>query len=347
MKARRDINDTLREQGIEGVRGRHDRARKYNGGTARETWRTHVFTAAALQRKEFPPVSYVIPGLIPEGLSILAGRPKIGKSWLALDLGLSVALGRDCLGERKATSGDVLYGALEDNPRRLQRRIDKILSPFKTEWPERLTLATTWLRLDQGGVDHIAQWAGSVTAPRLVILDTLAGVRPIRTRDGYTEDYESLAALHRMANQRGLAVLVLHHTRKLEADDPIDTISGTLGLAGCADTALVIARTAQGTTLYIRGRDVEEAEHAISFDKLTCRWSILGEASEIRRSTERARILDALAEATMPMGPSEIATATGMKNDNVRYLLHRMTQDGEVISRQRGQYVSAVPVGVR
>ena len=183
----------------------------------------------------------MFPGLIPEGLSILAGRPKVGKSWLAIDVGIAVAAERICLGDRQPIQGDVLYAALEDNPRRLQRRIDRILSPVSTDWPKRLSFATTWKRLDKGGVDDIAHWANSIS-PRLCILDTLAGVRPIRTREGYVEDYESLATLHRLASERGLAVLVLHHTRKMEAEDPIDTISGTLGLAGCADTALIIAQ---------------------------------------------------------------------------------------------------------
>ena len=86
-------------------------------------------------------------------------------------------------------------------------------------------------------------------------------------QQGYTEDYESLAALHRLANENGIGIPVLHHTRKMEAEDPIDTVCGTLGLAGCADTVLVLNRSSQGTTLYVRGRDIEEAEHAITFDK--------------------------------------------------------------------------------
>ena len=314
-------------------------SRKRPNGNATVSWRDHCITAAELQGKTFPPVSYVIPGLVPEGLSILAGRPKIGKSWLALDVAIAVAAGRICLGDRKATAGNVLYAALEDNPRRLQRRMDKLLSPVSAKWPEHLTLATAWRRLDKGGVEDVAGWANSVVSPRLAILDTLAGVRPIWTRDGYTEDYELLAALHRMANEMALAVLVLHHTRKMEADDPIDTISGTLGLAGCADTALVVNRSSQGTTLYIRGRDIEEAEHAITFDKHTCRWTILGVAAEVRRSGERARILEALTGAAHSMGPSDIAAATGMKNENVRFLLHKMVTDGEVSTEARGRYV--------
>ncbi|MGC2824639.1 MAG: helix-turn-helix domain-containing protein [Pseudolabrys sp.] len=141
-----------------------------------------------------------------------------------------------------------------------------------------------------------------------------------------------------MASERGLAVLVLHHTRKMEAEDPIDTISGTLGLAGCADTALVIARTAQGTTLYVRGRDIEEAEHAVIFDKHSCRWTILGYASDVHRSNERGKILSALADASEPMSPLDIALSTGMSPNNVWQLLHKMAQDGEVTKLSRGKY---------
>ena len=180
-----------------------------------------------------------------------------------------------------------------------------------------MTLATSWRRLDKGGVDDIAEWIDSVPEPRLVVLDTLAGVRPIRTTQGYTEDYESLATLHRLANERGVAIPVLHHTRKMEAEDPLDTVSGTLGLAGCADTVLVLNRSSKGTTLYVRGRDIEEAEHAISFDKQSCRWTILGNASDVQRSNERGRILAVLEEATELLGPQDLTDMTGMPSGNV------------------------------
>ena len=154
--------------------------------------------------------------------------------------------------------------------------VDKLLSPLAAAWPEGLTLANTWRRLDQGGVDDIRAWIEQTDNPRLIVLDTLAGVKPVKTQQGYTEDYESLAALHRLANEKGVSIIVLHHTRKMEADDPVDTVSGTLGLAGCADSVLVLNRSSQGTTLYVRGRDIEEAEHAVTFDKHACRWTILG-----------------------------------------------------------------------
>ena len=248
------------------------------------SWRDQAFTAAALQKQQFSPVRYVVPGLIPEGLTLLCGRPKGGRSWAGLEVAIAVASCGECFGGRKSERGDVLYAALEDNPRRLQRRIDKLLSPFKTTWPSRLTLTTSWRRLDKGGVTDIAEWIKSADNPRLVILDTLAGVKPIRTNSGYAEDYESLTALHRLANDIGIGVLVLHHTRKLDAEDPPDTISGTVGLAGCADTALVFVGSSQGMTLYVRGRDIEEAEHAVTFNKQSCRWQIVGAAAEVQMS---------------------------------------------------------------
>ena len=234
--------------------------------------------------------------------------------------------------------GSVLYAAMEDNPRRLQRRIDKLLSPFMAAWPEGLMLANTWRRLDQGGVDDIRAWIEQADNPRLIVLDTLAGVKPVKTQQGYTEDYESLATLHRLANDKGVSIIVLHHTRKMEADDPVDTVSGTLGLAGCADSVLVLNRSSRGTTLYVRGRDIEEAEHAVTFDKEGCRWTILGEAAAVHRSNERGQILVALAEATEPLTPQQIAVSTGMPPNNVWQLLFKMVKDGEAVKVGRGKY---------
>jgi RecA-family ATPase len=201
-----------------------------------------------------------------------------------------------------------------------------------------LTLTTSWRRLDKGGVTDIAEWISAARTPRLVILDTLAGVKPIRTNSGYAEDYESLTALHRLANDVGIGILVLHHTRKAEAEDPLDTISGTLGLAGCADTALVLAGTSQGMTLYVRGRDIEEAEHAMSFDREQCRWVVVGAAAEVLMSDTRKAIQRVLKEITEPMGPTDIADAAGLKENVVRQRLPGMIRDGEVRKVGRGLY---------
>jgi predicted ATP-dependent serine protease len=105
-------------------------------------WRAATVTACDLRKMIFKPVRYIVPGFIPEGLTLIVGRPKIGKSWLALDLCLAAASDRFTLGEIKPAQGDVLYLALEDGKRRLQRRLSKLLPTFDGEWPSRLTLAT-------------------------------------------------------------------------------------------------------------------------------------------------------------------------------------------------------------
>src|SRR5262249_37755803 len=159
--------------------------------------------------KTFEPVSYVVPMLIPEGVTILAGRPKVGKSWAALDIALALAGGRFVLGEIKLEEGDVLYAALEDNERRLRSRIERILTQSEQKWPERLTLATRWRRFDDGGVDDAKEWAASDDKPRLVIFDTLAGVRPDRNSKDttYDGDYRALQELQKWTGEVGLGAL--------------------------------------------------------------------------------------------------------------------------------------------
>jgi RecA-family ATPase len=250
-------------------------------------WRANIISAADLEHKMFAKLVEIVPKLLVEGLTILAGRPKVGKSWKALDLSLGVAGNREVLSGIMPLSGDVLYCALEDTQRRLQSRTTRLIGYNKEEpWPARLQLATNWRRLDEGGADDIAAWADSVPNPRLVVLDTLAGARPQRNAGEqlYDSDYKALVGLQKLAGEKHFGALVLHHTRKMQADDPLDTVSGTLGLTGCADTVMVINRTTAGTTLYVRGRDIEEGEHAIVFDKSTCRWQLMGDASEVHLS---------------------------------------------------------------
>jgi hypothetical protein len=328
-------------------REQRDESGRLNGAGRRHadpkpvSWRDHVVSAAELRTKPFQAIRYVVPGVIPEGVTILAGRPKIGKSWLALDIALSVAGGRFVLGDIKPTQGSVLYCALEDNPRRLSSRIKRVLGSRETEWPSALTLATQWRRLDAGGVADVRDWADTVENPRLVILDTLAGVRPERSakESVYDGDYRALRELHDWAGDTSIAALVLHHTRKLDADDPLDMISGSLGLAGCADTSIILGRSSSGTTLYIRGRDIEERELAIRFAGETCRWTVLGEAAEVHRSDSRARVLAALSDAVAgEMNVEEIRVAIGQSRDASDKLCQRMAADGELVRVKRGVY---------
>jgi AAA domain/Toprim-like len=314
--------------------------------TAKEGWRSHVFTAASLKDKKFDPIFYVVPTLFPEGVTILAGRPKVGKSWMALDVALGLAGGYYILGAIKLEPADVLYAALEDNPRRLRSRIDRILAGSEQIWPERLTLATKWRRLDAGGVADAKEWMASVKRPKLIIFDTLAGVRPDRNNKDnlYEGDYRALTELQSWTNEARIGAMILHHTRKMEAEDPIDSVSGTLGLTGCVDTVSVLARSTQGTTLYIRGRDVEEQEKAIVFNKTTCRWTVQGDAEEVRMSETRAKIVTTLEDrhnVDKPLTPSQIASLVTVSEAAVRQRLGKLVENGQIIRVSHGHYVAA------
>src|SRR5205823_3388465 len=160
------------------------------------------------------------------------------------------------------------------------------LSPEQKTWPDRLVLATDWRRADAGGIEDIADWCDSVSQPVLVVIDTLERFRQLAKAgsSAYTTDYLAISGLHKLAHERGIAIVVIHHVRKMEADDPFDMVSGTNGLTGAADTILVLRRQAGNVTLHARGRDIEEKETACRFDKNTCRWTLLGEAEAVHSS---------------------------------------------------------------
>lgn len=227
-------------------------------GKKKSSWRDGALTAQSLQGKTYAPVRYVLQGFIPEGVTILAGKPKAGKSWFSMDFAIAVAAGRFTLGTLKPPQGDVLYLALEDNERRLKRRISKLLGDIAS-WPSRLTFKTEWRRTNEGGLDDIREWINECEKPRLVVVDILAAVRPVLNSQSqtYSADYQAIVGLQKLAGEYGIAILVLVHVRKMEADDPFDTISGTLGLTGGADTILVMKRQSGNMTLFAKGRDIE------------------------------------------------------------------------------------------
>lgn len=141
------------------------------------------------------------------------------------------------------------------------------------------------------------------------------------------------------ATERGIAVVLIHHDRKMEADDPFDTVSGSTGITGAADTILILKRTAAGVTLYARGRDIEEAELAVQFNRNICKWTILGQAVEVRRSDERSRVIAALKKADGPLSVKDLMAAADLGTRNAAdVLLFKMAGEGEIVRVARGQY---------
>jgi hypothetical protein len=155
----------------------------------------------------------------------------------------------------------------------------------------------------------------------------------------YADDYAAISELQRLASKYNVGIVIVHHDRKAEADDVFDTVSGTLGLSAAADTILIMKRKAGAVTLYVRGRDIEESETALQFNKSSCKWTILGAAAEVFRSAERGRVLDALAGAVEGLNVSEIQQAAELPSRNAAdQLLLKMFREGEVIRVRRGVY---------
>jgi len=305
-----------------------------------KTPRFVVTNTNTIMATQFPPIQWVVPDYLPEGLSILAGRQKLGKTWLALDWAVAVATGGAAMGSILCVAGDVLYIDLENGHRRIQGRIN-MLFPAERNRPNlsRLDWVNEAPGLDKGFIQALDDWRSSAIKPRLIVIDVLQRIKPAGKagQTSYESDYQAMSALQRWATEHRIAVVCLHHTRKGGADDPLEALSGSNGLSACADTTLLLDRDGNGITLYVRGRDVEEKESALSFAAGI--WTMTGDAAGVRRSGERGRILAALEEATEPLSPSVLADVTGMKSGNIRKLLHGMVKAGEVRKSGRGGYI--------
>ena len=292
-----------------------------------------IITAPDLLRKRFADPRWAVPGIVAEGATLLIGGPKKGKSWLLLGLGIAIAAGGVALGKIAVEQGEVLLLCLEDSERRLQERMWRILDGERA--PPGLHLVTAWPRLDQGGDLALVAWLDQHPATRLVGVDVLARMRPPSREKGdlYQRDYETMAAFKRVADGQGVPHVVAHHSRKARADDPLDVISGTHGLGAAADAALILTRErgrADGN-LYVRGRDVPELDYALSFDPVFCQWSLLGDAALYRLSAGRAEVVALLADRSL-LSPKQIAEALDANPGNIRVLLHRMAQQGQIVN---------------
>ncbi len=311
-----------------------------NGKDQRRT----SWTATDLLITEFPAPRFAVDGLLPEGLTFMCGAPKLGKSWMALGLAIAVAEGGHALGSVPVEAGDVLYLALEDSPRRLQSRLRTLLGG--EDGPKALQLETEWPRLDEGGTDKLDEWLDGHPDARLVLVDVWPRIRPrVRNRgaDQYTIDYDAAEMIQRLAISRGIAVVVLFHTRKAEAADFVETVTGTFGTASGADTIVVVkrGRGQADATLHVTGRDIIERELALRFTPEAGTWTLLGDAAEYNLSETRRELLEAI-RAHGTLTPKQAAEITSVGYELAKKTLQRMAADGQ-LRGDRGSYRTPVP----
>lgn len=304
------------------------------------------WTATALLAHDFPEPRWAVPGIICEGVTLLAGQPKVGKSWLALNLAVAVAAGGKALGRTDVEQGPVLYLALEDTARRLASRLRKVLGQDMA--PDALAFDTAWPTLTTGGADQLDRWLRDNPAARLVIVDVFARVRG-RTESNapqYELEYGAMTLLKTLADKHKVPFLVVHHTRKAAAEDFTDAVSGTNGLAGAADAVLVLKRMrgSADAELHVTGRDVDEHAYALNFDGAFGTWSMLdGPPTDYTLGDTRQAILRHLRDVQSGT-PKQVAAALGLNYNTVKVTCTRMVSDGQLDTDGHGTYLPVTPV---
>lgn len=268
-------------------RAKQDEAAKIEGFTslAANLPAGGVFTAAELDKMDLPPVQWAVPGLLPAGLSFLVAAPKMGKSWMALDLCLAVASGGEWLG-RKVNQGPTLYLDLEDSANRAQARMRTLLDGF-TAAPETCTFRLLAPILGPDLFKILDEWVTANPGAKVVCIDTFQKIKPAtgKNETSYSADYRICAPLQSWAQQHNICVLLVHHTKKgTGSADIFEGINGSQGLMGSADAVLMLTkgdgRFAEEATLSVTGRDVDMNQYAARFNKANCRWELLGTIEE-------------------------------------------------------------------
>jgi hypothetical protein len=291
------------------------------------------WTVDELYDARFPRPKWIVPELLPTGLASLAGRPKVGKSWLALQLAAAVAWGGRFL-DQDVEHGPVLFIALEDPPRRLRERLRRLRvergAPiqFYTEWPP--------LNPGAGGLEELhgclAEWQ-----PRLVVIDTLARSFGRRIEwNSVSEATAALAGLQVVALEHDCCVLAVDHHRKPGAlPDVIDGILGSTGKAAVIDTAwgLYKDRGRRGATLKVTGRDIDERELAVQFDDYTSCWQYMGDANA-SAPTEAEQEVYELVEEMGEADAGTLAQELSKDRSGVSKVLRRLRAKGQIASRE-------------
>ncbi len=229
----------------------------------------------------YEPKAPVVDGLLYPGTYIFAGSPKVGKSFFMAQLAYHIAAGIP-LWDYPVRQGSVLYLALEDDYARLQKRLSRM---FDVEGNDHLYLATEAGTMADGLEAQMNQFIRKHPDTALIIIDTLQRIREIGGEQySYSKDYEMIKSLKGFVDKHSICFLIVHHTRKMEADDSFDMISGTNGLLGAADGAFVLKkkkRTDRTAVLSVVGRDQQDQELKLEFDQEKCFWKFISAETEL------------------------------------------------------------------
>lgn len=293
-----------------------------------------AISADKLVKKKLPGVRFAVEGLIPIGLSILAGAPKSGKSILGMMMALCVANGGMLFGSMETHRCRVLYISLEDGMNRIQGRLKKMSKHFAASG--RLFVSTVW----QGDNGSISRYLKQNQGIGLVFIDTYSRFTGSGRRSGYQADYRNAGELKMIADYWKVAIVLVHHTIKNVPRDWVTGLYGSSGLTGAADSVLYLERDRgkRYSRLHLTGRDVEEGSFRLVFETDSLIWKLKNNRPEVQLTAERQKIYTILKEAKNPIELSEIMKRSGKSKTAANNLLKKMVGMGVVEKVKHGQY---------
>lgn len=237
-----------------------------------------VIDGETLMDMKLPPTKFCVETLLPQGISMLGGAPKIGKSWMVLDLCVRIAKG-ETIWNLQTRKGTTLYLCLEDPLSRVQQR----LCMLTDEVPENAYFATAAGTLADGLCEQIRNFVSEHPDTVLVAIDTFQIIRANNTDTSYANDYDEVRRMKQLADELSISILLVHHLRKQGDSDPLNKISGTTGISGAMDAIFVLdksKRNADMATLVCTGRDIEYREMEMRLTKENCVWNLVSDSLE-------------------------------------------------------------------
>ena len=252
-----------------------------------------VIDGETLMDMRIKPISFCIDSLLPQGVSLLCGAPKIGKSWLVLDWCVRIAKGEE-VWDFKTAKGTTLYLCLEDNLSRIQQRLNEITDEVSCN----VFFATSSRSMSDGLAEQIESFVAEHKDTVLVVIDTFQMIRSKNKDTTYANDYQEIEELKRLSDNLKISLLLVHHLRKQGDNDPLNKISGTTGISGAVDTTFILdksKRSQNNATMICTGRDIEYRELELNFSKDNHIWDLVsdsGESPEILLPDEMIQLIE-------------------------------------------------------
>lgn len=317
--------------------------KRQNGHTPRDVTLARPESGSQILAAIYPPPTYFVQGMLHQGLTLLAGKMKRGKSYLALHMAMDISFGRQAFQALDTIKARVLYVSLEDHAPLIQKRLRDIQPNLET-LPD-VDFVYTLPSLGDGALEALQDYVRH-DGYRVIIIDTIGRVTPDfgaqrRQMNEYSKVTHLLGPLQQWANEAHIALMMIDHVRKAEADDIFDTVMGTSAKMGVADHGIVYQRKDYDpdALLHMRGRWI--GDDKIILTLVEGHLEFLGQGEQYDLSREQRHILKALEEDGLPMKIQELMKSVGVPEGQYgrfKKLLQRMVRDGLIDRTGHGAY---------